>query len=297
MKIKIKQTNKPLFYYFSFSKEVFINALLIILIGIFLLPQFAYSSEINTGTIINLTNQERKKLGLPPLAENSRLDQAALEKAKHILATGQFQHNFGDIKFSDWVKKQNYKYSYVGENLAIDFATSEGIMEAWKKSPLHYKNLVNGEFKDIGVAVVNGNFENEYTTLVVQIFGSLAETAFIAPSEKKVSEKFLAASLAKSSLRPEQNNPLSVKKGEGLGLEILSEKNFNKNNFVLDVDINQLTEQKNYKILNDGWLIDLNIFYANNLYFFLPVFVIILFLLIYYYLALRNLLYIQNYVK
>jgi hypothetical protein len=295
MKTKIKQTRYSLFYYFSFNKEILLDALLIILIGVFLLPQFAFSSEINKDTIINLSNQVRANLDLSALKENYSLDQAAMEKAKYIMVTGQFQHNFGDIKFSDWVKKQNYKYSYVGENLAIDFVSSEGVIEAWKKSPLHYKNIINSEFKDIGVAVLNGKFENEFTTLVVQIFGTPSEFSQAQPNQEKQSGIVLTAALSNKYLNNNAHNDQSKNNLNKTNL-VLTENNFDKNSLRLDIDLNNLVNQKNDQVFNNI-IIDFNIFNSNTFYFYLSFLIITLLLFLYYAFAIRSLINIQNYVQ
>ncbi len=154
-----------------------IFSLLIILIGIFLLPNTAYLSGITSEKIIELTNKERQKRNLPPLTVNQLLTKAAYQKANDIFKFQSFQHNINGRKFSSWIKNAGYEYIYVGENLAIDFVTSEGIIDAWLKSPSHRKNILNAEFKEIGVAVLNGKFNNHQTTLVVQIFGSPLKTS------------------------------------------------------------------------------------------------------------------------
>jgi len=68
----------------------------------------------------------------------------------------------------------------VGENLAIDFSSSQGVMEAWDNSPLHKKNLLSPYYQEIGVADVSGKFQGQDTTVVVQIFGAPA-TATVQP--------------------------------------------------------------------------------------------------------------------
>ena len=149
-------------------------SLLGLLIGIFLLPQIAYLSTITPETLIELTNQARAAVGLNSLTANQLLTQAAIEKGKAIITTNTFKHTIGDKKFSAWIRDTGYNYSYVGENLAIDFITSEGIMEAWENSPLHKKNLLNPYYQEIGIAAVPGKFQGQDTTVVVQVFGAPA---------------------------------------------------------------------------------------------------------------------------
>ncbi|MEA3464249.1 MAG: CAP domain-containing protein [Patescibacteria group bacterium] len=150
------------------------------LIGIFLLPQIAYSSAIAPEKLIELTNQERIKTGLKPLTANQLLAQAAYQKGNDILINQAFRHNINDKKFSSWIKETGYKYSYVGENLAIDFVTSEGVIAAWLNSHSHKKNLLGAYFTEIGVAVIEGKFQGQNTILIVQIFGAPAQ-AMVQP--------------------------------------------------------------------------------------------------------------------
>jgi len=141
-------------------------------VGIFLLPKSACLAAIETDSIISLTNAERQRAGIDGLQENNLLSQAARAKGQAILTAQIFQHNFPNKKFSSWIKESGYQYNYVGENLAINFVTDEGVIRAWLNSPTHKNNLLNENFSDIGVAVLNGKFQGNNTTLVVQIFGS-----------------------------------------------------------------------------------------------------------------------------
>lgn len=149
-------------------------SLLGMLMGIFLLPNLAFLASIMPEDIIALTNQERATAGLDALTANQLLTQAAIAKGKAILESQTFKHNIDNKKFSSWVRDAGYNYSYVGENLAIDFVTSQGVMDAWNNSPLHKKNLLSPYYKEIGLAAIDGKFQGQDTTVVVQIFGSPA---------------------------------------------------------------------------------------------------------------------------
>lgn len=124
-------------------------------------------------TIIELTNNYRKNLNLRELTANPRLTQAAINKARDIMAGQYFSHTSPDgKKFSAWIKEVGYDYFYIGENLAIDFNRPEEAFKAWVDSPGHRSNLERGEFQEIGVAYLSGKFQNRQTTIVVQLFGS-----------------------------------------------------------------------------------------------------------------------------
>jgi hypothetical protein len=104
--------------------------------------------------------------------ENEMLAQAASSKAEAIFSEGTFAHEINGEKFSNWVKSAGYKYSYIGENLAIDFITAEGAVKAWFGSLTHKQNILNPRFSETGIAVKEGTFNNVNTILVVQIFGA-----------------------------------------------------------------------------------------------------------------------------
>ena len=149
-------------------------SLLAVLIGVFLLPSAVLAININPENIIDLTNELRVSSKLNKLTANQLLAKAAYNKGHEILEAQDFQHNIDGRKFSSWVKEAGYNYAYTGENLAIDFITAQGVLGAWQNSPTHNKNLLNPNYTEIGVAVIEGQFKGKNTILVVQIFGTPA---------------------------------------------------------------------------------------------------------------------------
>lgn len=131
-----------------------------------------FATNISAPEVINLTNSERGQNGLASLKTNSNLSKAAELKAKDMFEDDYWAH-FAPDGTSPWYffGLVNYKYTWAGENLARDFATSSGVVSAWMASSGHRANILNSNFTEIGLAVVNGNLEGEDTTLVVQLFG------------------------------------------------------------------------------------------------------------------------------
>ncbi len=122
--------------------------------------------------IISLTNEIRKEKELSELQENSLLNQAAMEKAKDMAINEYFAHTSPNGKtLGDWLGAVGYKYSIAGENLAMGFALAEEVVEAWKESPTHYANLIDEDFKEIGVAMADGVFKGRSTVFAAQYFG------------------------------------------------------------------------------------------------------------------------------
>ncbi|MDD4382220.1 MAG: CAP domain-containing protein [Candidatus Dojkabacteria bacterium] len=134
------------------------------------------ASTITPTNIINLTNKQRASMGLNTLKVDSRLSSAALAKANNMFEEQYWDH-YGPNGETPWqfIRGAGYNYVYAGENLAKGFSTAEGVHEAWMASPTHKANIVSGNYKDIGVAVVEGVLLGKRTTLVVQMFGNLTQ--------------------------------------------------------------------------------------------------------------------------
>ena len=136
-----------------------------------------YASSISPERVIELTNQERLKLGLPPLSLNGNLSQAAQLKAGDMFAFDYWSHNSPSGRTPwEFFSQVGYSYSFAGENLARDFQNSEAVVQAWMNSPTHRANIVNDDYQEIGLAVVDGTLDGVETTLVVQMFGTPTPT-------------------------------------------------------------------------------------------------------------------------
>lgn len=132
-----------------------------------------YSANIPPDEIVRLANIKRQEAGMSPLVENLTLSQAAKAKGEHMLAQDYWAHVAPDGTepwkfFSD----VGYEYRYAGENLARDFSDPNSAVEAWMASPSHRDNMLSGKYKEIGVAVVEGDLAGVDTTIIVQFFGA-----------------------------------------------------------------------------------------------------------------------------
>ena len=131
-----------------------------------------FATNISDTEVIDLTNLERNTQGLLALKPNSSLAKAANLKAKDMIEDDYWAH-FAPDGTSPWYwfGLVGYKYTWAGENLARDFATSGGVVSAWMASSGHRANLLNSNFTEIGIGVEDGNFQGEDSTIVVQFFG------------------------------------------------------------------------------------------------------------------------------
>lgn len=158
------------------KKVLGIAVLTVVLLFSFSLEALAsQTAEITKDEVISLVNQARKAEGLDILTENKSLTLSANQKADDMIKENYFAHNSPGGKTPwFWMEKNNYDYRYAGENLAMDFHNAFDQQLAWMKSPTHRKNILNQEFKEIGVAVKQGMIEGHLAVITVQEFGTPA---------------------------------------------------------------------------------------------------------------------------
>jgi len=125
--------------------------------------------------IISLTNAERTQNSVGELSENSKLDNAAQQKASDMAQFGYFAHEGPDGKQPwAWIDDAGYDYQYAGENLAVRFVDSKDVVAGWMASPTHRANIVKPAYADVGVGIAQGMYKGEPATFVVQYFGKSA---------------------------------------------------------------------------------------------------------------------------
>lgn len=109
---------------------------------------------------------------VPPVAAHDAFRAAARGHAKDMATRNYFDHNSPEgkgpadrIRAAGWLNP-----GYSGENIAAGNPTAEGTINQWLKSPGHCENMLDKDFKMIGV----GYFQNpgaKYTHYWVQNFG------------------------------------------------------------------------------------------------------------------------------
>ena len=166
-----------------------------------------YATDIRVDQLLQDTNAKRAEAGLSALSLNETLSQAAAGKAADMFANNYWAHTSPQGKTPwDFIIASGYKYTLAGENLAKNFQTSSGVVNAWMESPTHKANIVKSGYKDVGFAVVNGVLNGEETTLVVQMFGTSN-----APAIAQVPKVEAAAPVTAPQTEPViQNEPETV---------------------------------------------------------------------------------------
>lgn len=126
--------------------------------------------------VIDLVNTYRTSNGLNALSFDARLQEAALAQSIDMATTPCFQHDSCDgTVWSDRIYSF-YPGGGIGENIAAGYATPATVMQGWINSPGHNANLLDPDWKGIGVGYWfdAGSPYRHYWT---QDFGTLAVAA------------------------------------------------------------------------------------------------------------------------
>ncbi len=157
---------------------LFITSVILALEVVFLLqffvviPRTGFFALVAPDVLVDETNVSRVDSSLPSLKVNYLLEAAAREKAGDMAKNGYFAHvNPSGTTPWFWLEKAGYKYSYAGENLAVNFSDSHDVLNAWMNSPTHKANILNPGFTEIGIAAAEGEYKGHKATFVVQFFG------------------------------------------------------------------------------------------------------------------------------
>lgn len=104
--------------------------------------------------VVELTNAERAKQGLPALKIDNELSKVAKLKSQDIHDKKYFDHNSPTYGSPfDMMKNFGISYRSAGENIAKGQRTPEEVVNAWMNSEGHRKNIL-GSFTHIGVGYV-----------------------------------------------------------------------------------------------------------------------------------------------
>ncbi|MEU3853134.1 CAP domain-containing protein [Streptomyces sp. NPDC029554] len=107
--------------------------------------------------VLSLVNQERAKVGCSPVAANSALTDLAQSYSEDMASRGFFDHTDPDGR-TPWDRAEKAGISNLGgENIARGQADAEAVMDAWMNSPGHRANILNCDFKTLGVGVELGS--------------------------------------------------------------------------------------------------------------------------------------------
>jgi uncharacterized protein YkwD len=113
--------------------------------------------------VLCLINRERAQNGELPLREDANLDASAEAHVQDMLENDYFEHvsprgstPVDRDRESGYIPSGPVGY-VIGENLAwgtLSLSTPQAIVAAWIASPGHLANIVEGQYRDTGIAIV-----------------------------------------------------------------------------------------------------------------------------------------------
>ena len=105
--------------------------------------------------VIDLTNQQRAKNGLPALKADTQLSGVAQKKSQDMAQNNYFSHTSPTYGSPfDMMRDFGVSYKSAGENIAQGQRTPQEVVNAWMNSEGHRKNILSNNFTHIGVGYV-----------------------------------------------------------------------------------------------------------------------------------------------
>lgn len=176
--------------------------------------------------VLRILNKERKKQGLEPLKmDKSLLNTADLRVAETVTY---FSHVRPDGSSCFTVYE---KIGTLGENIAYGQKSPEEVMKAWMNSPGHRKNILNPNFKRVGVGCLYTQgryywvqcFSSEASGTPASINDAVANSLYSDVSTKISNVSSVKAS---SGVKKITVSWSSVKNAKGYKIQIASDNKF-----------------------------------------------------------------------
>jgi uncharacterized protein YkwD len=124
-----------------------------------LVPDGSNTAQVADATLC-LLNAQRAAAGLVPLSADGTLTSASTAYAGDMIAGSFFAHESPDGGTLDQrLAKVGYSYELAGENIAWGegpLATPASIVDAWMHSEGHRTNIMDGDFRQIGLGILPG---------------------------------------------------------------------------------------------------------------------------------------------
>jgi uncharacterized protein YkwD len=129
----------------------------------------AFKLSDDEQAVLDLTNAERKKAGLPAFKPSTQLFEAARSHAANMARQGSLDHFLGGTTPAGRILGTGYRFSACGENIAWNQASPKDAITSWMNSYGHRGNVLNGGYTEIGVAVAKNAGGERYW---IQVFAT-----------------------------------------------------------------------------------------------------------------------------
>jgi hypothetical protein len=117
--------------------------------------------------IIEQTNVQRKRMGLPELRRSAVLCSVARKHAVEMAKANKLSHRLNGKSSSDRVDAAGYKWTTVSENIAWNQRSVAEVMDGWMRSDGHRTNLLGNDISEMGAGIAANSKGELY---FVQVF-------------------------------------------------------------------------------------------------------------------------------
>jgi serralysin len=146
------------------------------------------ATELET-YFLELVNATRAEAGLPALTFDEELLNAADDHSAWMDATDTLSHTGANGSSpEDRIAEAGYEATHTGENIWYYAGTDEETGQTaaatttfvnkshqwFLNSPGHYQNVVSSDFQEIGISVVEGDYQDWPAVFVTQVYGTPA---------------------------------------------------------------------------------------------------------------------------
>ncbi|MET9596157.1 CAP domain-containing protein [Streptomyces sp. NPDC006459] len=116
------------------------------------------SGSSSESAVLALVNKERSAAGCGPVTMNAKLSAAARGYSDTMARSGVMSHTGPDgSTMTTRVEAAGYAWSRLGENIARGQSDADAVMKAWMNSSGHRANILNCDFKEIGIGFHKGD--------------------------------------------------------------------------------------------------------------------------------------------
>lgn len=115
--------------------------------------------------LLDAHNRYRAQHNVPALALNAKLTAAAQKHARWMANNRRMSHTgVGGSSFADRIRAEGYDFRMGGENIAAGYKSVDAAMTGWMNSPGHRANILNPNYKEVGLGVVNNYWCTVFAT-------------------------------------------------------------------------------------------------------------------------------------
>ncbi|MGF1649071.1 MAG: CAP domain-containing protein [Hyphomicrobiaceae bacterium] len=130
------------------------------------------AASLDVGVALARINDYRKRNGLKPLKLDAQLTEAAKSHSRDLAKWDRISH-YGSDGSNPWdrVKRVGFKAKLAAENVGTGQANFDEVLEGWRKSEGHNKNLLLPDATHMGIALVTAP-ETKFKTFWTLVLGT-----------------------------------------------------------------------------------------------------------------------------